>query len=127
MAKSGEVIAILLTKLFGDIVYDSPPMAIKAMPLGKPAVFEDGLWSGTEAMGVVESLLREQEGREKTAPLEDVCGKKHCMPSHGPTGICSASTSKDVVGFSSTISASARICLHPNLSSRGLPPPPQQL
>jgi hypothetical protein len=41
------------------------------MPMGKLAVFEDGLWSGTEAMGVIESLLGERPGREKTAPLKD--------------------------------------------------------
>lgn len=69
-AKSGEVIATLLTKRFGTTVYDAPAKAIEAMPTGKLAVFEDGLWSGTEAMGVIESLLGERPGREKTAPLK---------------------------------------------------------
>lgn len=70
-AKSGEVIATLLTKRFGGIVHDSPAKAIEAAPMSKIALFEDGLWSGTEALGVIESLLGERPGREKTAPLLD--------------------------------------------------------
>ncbi|MEF8720487.1 MAG: hypothetical protein V5B44_23325 [Candidatus Accumulibacter necessarius] len=70
--KSGEVIANLLTKQARGRVHESPASAIEAERNSKLVLFEDGLWSGTEAIGVLESLLgRRDEGRLKTPPLID--------------------------------------------------------
>lgn len=70
--KSGEVIANLLTKRLPDMdILDSLTDAIEKYPSGNIVMVEDGLWTGTEAVGVFESLLGRREGREKTKALTD--------------------------------------------------------
>ncbi|WP_409319953.1 hypothetical protein [Pseudomonas putida] len=70
--KSGEVIANLLTKQLPDKdIRHSVTEAITKYPTGHIVMVEDGLWTGTEAVGVFESLLGRREEREKTQPLED--------------------------------------------------------
>lgn len=70
--KSGEVIANLLTKRLPTLqILDSLTEAIEKHPGGKIAMVEDGLWTGTEAVGVFESLLGNREAKEKTAALRD--------------------------------------------------------
>lgn len=72
--KSGDVIANLLTKRLckpGEKVFEAPADAFGA---GHHSVtlYEDGLWTGTEAVGVLESLLNERPPeRQKTKPLPD--------------------------------------------------------
>lgn len=57
-AKSGDVISNLLTKRNpGAIIHASPAEAIYDHGASQLTVFEDGLWSGTEALGIIESLL----------------------------------------------------------------------
>lgn len=57
-AKSGDVISNLLTKRHpGTTIYAAPADAIDQDGVSELAIFEDGLWSGTEALGVIESLL----------------------------------------------------------------------
>lgn len=70
--KSGEVIANLLTKRLPNLqVFRSPAEAIESHPAGRVTMVEDGLWSGTEAIGVFDSLLGRRIGREKTKALSD--------------------------------------------------------
>lgn len=70
--KSSEVIANLLKKRFsGKKIYTSPAQAIEDGKEREVAVFEDGLWSGTEAIGVIESLLGERPTKLKTRQLAD--------------------------------------------------------
>lgn len=72
VVKSGEVIANLLTKRFSQTeILDSLTDAIHKHPGGNIVMVEDGLWTGTEAVGVFESLLGRREGREKAAALSD--------------------------------------------------------
>lgn len=69
--KSGDTIATLITKRSGKIVHESPATAIEIHGGRKVILFEDGLWTGTEAMGVIESLQGKRPGREKTRALQD--------------------------------------------------------
>ncbi|PMY41454.1 hypothetical protein C1Y35_07660 [Pseudomonas sp. GW456-L14] len=70
VSKSGDVIANQIGKrLQGLKILDSPADAIETMPKGRIVVVEDGLWSGTEVIGVFDSLLGRRKGREKTKPL----------------------------------------------------------
>lgn len=70
--KSGEVIANLLTKqLPGLEILDSLTDAIEKYPGGNIVMVEDGLWTGTEAVGVFESLLGNRPAREKTKALTE--------------------------------------------------------
>lgn len=72
-AKSGEIIQNLLGKRDGALkIHSSPKAAIETAGVAKVTIFEDGLWSGTEAMGVIDSLLGERKpGAFKTDPLTD--------------------------------------------------------
>jgi len=70
--KSGEVLANLLTKRHqGKTIHESPARAIDGLGSREIVLFEDGLWSGTEALGVLDSLrgLRDP-GKVKTTPLQ---------------------------------------------------------
>jgi len=68
--KSGEILANLLTKRIPSIkIYDAPATIIDGQTHQSVVIFEDGLWTGTEAVGVMDSLLGRRKGREKTAPL----------------------------------------------------------
>ncbi|MBN2976389.1 phosphoribosyltransferase-like protein [Pseudomonas lactucae] len=68
--KSGEVIANLLTKRLGSLeILRSPADAIERYPTESVVMVEDGLWSGTEAVGVFESLLGRRSERPKTKAL----------------------------------------------------------
>lgn len=70
--KSAEIIANLLKKQTLDDIYDSPSSAIDTKGHRKIVLFEDGLWSGTEAIGILQSLLGlREEGRCKTPKLRD--------------------------------------------------------
>jgi len=69
--KSGDTIATLITKRSGKIVHESPATAIEDHGGRKIILFEDGLWTGTEAMGVIESLQGKRPGKEKTRALQD--------------------------------------------------------
>lgn len=72
VSKSGDIIANLLAKRLPQLkVLGSPAEAIELHPHGRIVVVEDGLWSGTEAIGVFDSLLGRRYGREKTKPLKD--------------------------------------------------------
>ena len=72
VSKSGDIIANLLAKRLPHLkVLSSPAEAIELHPHGRIVVVEDGLWSGTEAIGVFDSLLGRRTGREKTMPLKD--------------------------------------------------------
>ena len=72
-AKSGEIVQNLLGKRDGALkIHSSPKDAIELAGATKVAIFEDGLWSGTEAMGVIDSMLGERKpGTFKTDPLTD--------------------------------------------------------
>lgn len=72
-AKSGDVISNLLTKRHnGATIHASPADAIENHGATSIVVFEDGLWSGTEALGIIESLLGSREPhRLKTRSLKD--------------------------------------------------------
>lgn len=71
--KSGEVIANLLTKRLPNLqVFRSPADAIERHPTGRVVMVEDGLWSGTEAIGVFDSLL----GDAKDAKNESAVGTR---------------------------------------------------
>lgn len=70
--KSGEILANLLGKRRPELeLLDSPADAIAKFPNGNVVVVEDGLWSGTELIGVFDSLLGRRAGREKTKPLDN--------------------------------------------------------
>jgi len=70
--KSGDVIANLLVKRFkGENVFKAPADAVDAGHKDL-VVYEDGLFTGTEAVGILESLLgRRDKAREKTRVLTD--------------------------------------------------------
>ena len=72
-AKSGDVISNLLTKRHNGVtIHTSPASAIEDHGARSVVVFEDGLWSGTEALGIIESLLGLREPhRMKTQSLKD--------------------------------------------------------
>lgn len=70
--KSGDTIATLITKRSSRVVYESPATAIDIHNHRRIILFEDGLWSGTEAMGVIESLQGKRPDKEKTRALRDV-------------------------------------------------------
>ncbi|WP_122572335.1 phosphoribosyltransferase-like protein [Pseudomonas viridiflava] len=70
--KSGEVIANLLTKRLPNMeILDSLTEAIEKHPGGNIVMVEDGLWTGTEAVGVIESLLGRRDRTAKTEALRD--------------------------------------------------------
>ena len=69
--KSGDTIANLITKRADRVVHESPATAIDLHGSKNVILFEDGLWSGTEAMGVIESLQGKRPGKEKTRALKD--------------------------------------------------------
>ncbi len=70
--KSGEVVAGLLHKRNQLIkIHDAPAAAFEAGEYSKIVVFEDGLWTGTEAVGILESLQGLRPGRAKTRALSD--------------------------------------------------------
>ncbi|WPH20805.1 phosphoribosyltransferase-like protein [Variovorax paradoxus] len=70
--KSGEVISNLITKRLNSTVYESPARAIDIENASQIVLFEDGLWSGTEAVGILDTLLGlRAKGSEKTALLKD--------------------------------------------------------
>jgi hypothetical protein len=71
-AKSAEIVQNLLGKRRADTtIFSSPKQAFEQ--LGKSVIiFEDGLWSGTEAIGIIESLSGERSASAlKTDPLVD--------------------------------------------------------
>jgi hypothetical protein len=69
--KSGEVVAGLLHKRDQQTkIHDAPATAIEAGTYNKIVVFEDGLWTGTEAIGILESLRGQRpHDRRKTRAL----------------------------------------------------------
>ena len=70
--KSGEVVAGLLHKRNPLIkMHDAPAAAFEAGLYSSIVVFEDGLWTGTEAVGILESLRGERPGRAKTRALNN--------------------------------------------------------
>lgn len=70
--KSADVLGTLLKKRFGErAVYGSPANAIEEHGSRKVVLIEDGLWSGTEAVGIIDSLLGKRDGRLKTDRLKD--------------------------------------------------------
>jgi hypothetical protein len=70
--KSGEIVANVLGKRStGTKIYGAPAHAIED-GVARIALFEDGLWSGTEAIGVFESLLGlRDDAKLKTPKLAD--------------------------------------------------------
>lgn len=70
--KSAEVIANLMVKRTkGDKVFESPADAVEE-GFRKITLMEDGLFTGTEAVGVLQSLLGERQPESlKTKPLKD--------------------------------------------------------
>jgi hypothetical protein len=70
--KSADVIGNMLDKRFtGRGVYASPAEAIELHGKRQIVLFEDGLWSGTEAVGILDSMLGKRDHRLKTARLND--------------------------------------------------------
>jgi len=70
--KSAEVIANLLTKHFSNRhIFKAPADAVAAGNI-ELCIYEDGLFTGTEAVGILESLLGERDpSRSKTKALDD--------------------------------------------------------
>ncbi|SEM10359.1 hypothetical protein SAMN05518845_11683 [Variovorax sp. YR750] len=70
--KSGEVVANIINKgSSGRKVFDAPANAVDEGHT-EIALFEDGLWTATETVGVLESMLGlRDENRQKTKPLAD--------------------------------------------------------
>lgn len=70
--KSGDVLANLLNKrMQGKRIYENPADAIEDGH-SKIIMFEDGLFTGTETVGVLESILGERASdRQKSRPLSD--------------------------------------------------------
>lgn len=67
--KSEAVVSnLVLKRAAGGKVFDSPKDAVDAGHT-KVAIFEDGLWTATELIGVLESMLGKRPGREKTPAL----------------------------------------------------------
>lgn len=71
--KSADVLGNLLEKQIQPVkVYSSPAYAIEDIGMKKILLCEDGLWSGKEAVGVIQSLLGERAtDRQKTKPLNE--------------------------------------------------------
>jgi hypothetical protein len=70
--KSADVIGNMLDKRFtGRGVYASPAEAIERYGKRQVVLFEDGLWSGTEAVGILDSMLGKRDHRLKTEKLND--------------------------------------------------------
>lgn len=71
-SKSAEIISNILTKRVTERIHQMPAEAIERFGARSVVIFEDGLWSGTEAIGIIESLLgkRAPESR-KTQALAD--------------------------------------------------------
>lgn len=70
--KSADVLGVMLNKRFTNRpVHDSPAKAIEVHGSRKVVLIEDGLWSGTEAMGIIDSLLGRRDDRLKTPRLQD--------------------------------------------------------
>lgn len=70
--KSEAVVSNLVLKREpGGKVFDSPKEAVDAGHT-KVAIFEDGLWTATELIGVLQSMLGMRPGREKTPALSDM-------------------------------------------------------
>lgn len=77
--KSGEFVAGLLHKRNPTAaLYDAPAAAFDAGGHSKIVVFEDGLWTGTEAIGILESLQGHRKGTGKTKALSDVKQLENC-------------------------------------------------
>ena len=69
--KSEAVVSnLVLKRAPGGKVFDSPKDAVDA-GYTKIAIFEDGLWTATELIGVLQSMLGMRSGREKTPALSD--------------------------------------------------------
>lgn len=70
--KSEAVVSnLVLKRAPGEKVFDSPKDAVDAGHT-KIAIFEDGLWTATELIGVLRSMLGMRPGREKTPALSDL-------------------------------------------------------
>ncbi len=71
--KSADVLGNQLGKRFGDRkIYSYPAEAIQNDGAKRIVLVEDGLWSGTEAIGILQSLMGEREDtRLKTMRLND--------------------------------------------------------
>lgn len=70
--KSEAVVSnLVLKRAPGEKVFDSPKDAVDAGHT-KIAIFEDGLWTATELIGVLQSMLGMRSGREKTPALSDL-------------------------------------------------------
>lgn len=69
--KSGDVLGNMLGKRFdGRTIYQNPADAIEKDGAKRILLIEDGLWSGTETVGILDSLLgRRPEQRLKTTAL----------------------------------------------------------
>ncbi|MCK9747926.1 phosphoribosyltransferase-like protein [Pseudomonas syringae] len=92
--KSGEVIANLLTKrLPGMEILHSLTKAIEKYPGGNIVMVEDGLWTSTEAVGVIESLLGNRDETAKAEALKDMklLGKVSLTLIYGVTTDCGVS------------------------------------
>lgn len=69
--KSAEIVGNTLGKRFGRQVFGGPAEAIQDGAARRIVLFEDGLWSGTEAIGIIDSLLGLRDNRLKTKRLND--------------------------------------------------------
>ena len=70
--KSEAVVSnLVLKRAAGGKVFDSPKDAVDAGST-KVAIFEDGLWTATELIGVLQSMLGKRPGSEKTPALTDL-------------------------------------------------------
>ncbi|SHK17040.1 hypothetical protein SAMN05192548_101517 [Paraburkholderia terricola] len=70
--KSEAVVSnLVLKRAAGGKVFDSPKDAVDAGHT-KIAIFEDGLWTATELIGVLQSMLGMRTAREKTPALTDL-------------------------------------------------------
>lgn len=63
--KSAEVISNLLRKRFECKKILDDPTSFLEKNNGTLHIFEDGLWTGTEAIGILESILRRRKNTEK--------------------------------------------------------------
>jgi len=69
--KSADIVGNTLGKRFGRRVWAGPADAIQDGAAQRIVLFEDGLWSGTEAIGIIDSLLGKRDSRLKTKRLND--------------------------------------------------------